>query len=853
MRRQTALKCSSKTLGNVKKLLHSYAIARPGIRLSVKVLKGKDQKFNWTYAPKPDATMSDAALQVVGSDAVAQCFTKNAVSENPIESIEIHSSEASQVTEQSSRRGNVSVRMLLPKENGGKCLIRDTRILLTKRTDFSRIATGGQYISIDRRPLSTDRGTPKEIIKLFKSYLQSGFKRSAHRPPLSNPLLCVHMSCPRGSYDVNIEPAKDDVLLTDSGTISELAEEIFKAEYGDLEVKRASTHGSAKPTRKVETGFDLLLARKPTAMRRSSQKLGLDSRQDPDFSYSPFRRLPPHIENSSEIPRDSKRSMADGKSSPFQKFETSEAIHLAKSASNMYKIDSGDECDGSDCTGTSTSPAVANQEHQSTQEDIDEAELRSARVTNPWSLAKVHGKAQSRHTQGSSLVFRDLKSSNSSLTTVGSPVMSQSSSPDLPVPAKPPSLLTPRENTSPLQHFWDRNRGHTCKAVVDEQHKAGGRSIPDIQVKSSRRKPLENWLPTAALPSVRRPTQTFDGDGRFSPPKSYPRDKRSTDPFVKSQSEPDVSEDTLVTNVAISARRGLQQSSPRHKVNHPFISQQKLAGPPEPAQFVTPATTPQSSQTVRSPPSDFNAQCKLPSVPNKSFQASQPTLASLMDYEHRKKALLAAQRGQGKKDISAKVDLRHNDGPVARETDGTPLAVNRFPSSPHENRYQAAKAALRSEKSSSTFKLLESDPRLYLMQNQDKPSNGGRPGSRSKLKRLKSTLLPLETIFRDAELQHIDAFPPKDACNMSTLREHSKMLQAADHYILTGNLGATSEKWTSLLDDLGLIRKWEAKVKEVVDRRLRVDWERNQSLNENRYVEFEINILQAIQVVTPQT
>lgn len=51
VRKQTALKEAAKTLASAKELLKSYALARPHVKLSLKVLKSG--KGNWSFAPRP--------------------------------------------------------------------------------------------------------------------------------------------------------------------------------------------------------------------------------------------------------------------------------------------------------------------------------------------------------------------------------------------------------------------------------------------------------------------------------------------------------------------------------------------------------------------------------------------------------------------------------------------------------------------------------------------------------------------------------------------------------------------------------------------------------------------------------
>lgn len=100
--------------------------------------------------------------------------------------------------------------------------------------DFSKLSNPGQFISVDGRPLSTARGTPKEVVRLYKSYIKSCARQRGLNISLTDPILCLHILCPVGAYDVNIEPAKDDVLFADANTVTALAESLFKKVYGDL-------------------------------------------------------------------------------------------------------------------------------------------------------------------------------------------------------------------------------------------------------------------------------------------------------------------------------------------------------------------------------------------------------------------------------------------------------------------------------------------------------------------------------------------------------------------------------------------------------------------------------------------
>ena len=114
---------------------------------------------------------------------------------------------------------------------------------------------------MDGRPLSAERGTARQIAALYKSYIRSA---SGSPTIISNPFMCLHIRCPPGSYDVNIEPAKDDVLLEDQSSVMSLVGDLFADIYGSLnedstENQTASMPGSG---RSHNEDFGILLTRK---------------------------------------------------------------------------------------------------------------------------------------------------------------------------------------------------------------------------------------------------------------------------------------------------------------------------------------------------------------------------------------------------------------------------------------------------------------------------------------------------------------------------------------------------------------------------------------------------------------
>ena len=128
-------------------------------------------------------------------------------------------------------------------------------------TDLSSINNLGQYLSVDSRPVSCSQGIFKKIVSLFKSFLKSASTNPSGEKVV-DPFLFLNLICPEGSYDANIEPAKDNVLFTDAHLILELVEACFQDVYGQEKTAESAAPLEKKATTKSDGNFDLLLARK---------------------------------------------------------------------------------------------------------------------------------------------------------------------------------------------------------------------------------------------------------------------------------------------------------------------------------------------------------------------------------------------------------------------------------------------------------------------------------------------------------------------------------------------------------------------------------------------------------------
>ncbi|KAJ5157734.1 DNA mismatch repair protein C-terminal [Penicillium canariense] len=265
VRRQAALKGATKTLTKIKRLVQTYAMAQLSKRFSLKVLKAKNENNNWIYAPGANPALADAAVKVVGRDVTSCCIMKEAVSGIPT-----HNDE-------NPNQSQYHIVALLPRND----------------TDFTKVNNTGQFLSIDGRPISTCRGVGHDIVKLFQSYARAAASKCKPSQYVSNPFLCIQLKCPLGTYDINIEPGKDDVIFEDRDFVFSMVENLFIDHYGalpGLPEKSPIEQIRSSSAFQEDASFELLMARRPLPLNPPSsheQMYTVDAEASLASSYSP--------------------------------------------------------------------------------------------------------------------------------------------------------------------------------------------------------------------------------------------------------------------------------------------------------------------------------------------------------------------------------------------------------------------------------------------------------------------------------------------------------------------------------------------------------------------------------------
>lgn len=330
VRNQNALKNSDKCLKKIKQTLKSYAFARLHVRLSFRVLKAKNDNANWTYAPKASGNAEDAAFKILGAACASQCVW-------------------SVVEDQ-----GFTMQAFLPKLDG----------------DAGKVSNIGQFISVDGRPVSTLRGTPKQLAKIFRDALK---KTDAKFDAIKDPFLYLEIGCPVSSYDANVEPAKDDVLFENPDLVVDLSRRLFNTVYPSVEL---TSPPNVSPS---------MILEEPPQRASSPDDDGFVTSLEPGYAVesnmgqvSGFRQ--------SLIPDRIFDELADcphGDSTEFQ-----ETISQRAFRPNMYG------CDEEDLDLLDARPSTCRTE-------ADFEELRQARkdvnISNPWVMARLNATRRPVH------------------------------------------------------------------------------------------------------------------------------------------------------------------------------------------------------------------------------------------------------------------------------------------------------------------------------------------------------------------------------------------------------------------------------------------------------------------------
>lgn len=398
VRRQAAMRHAEAGMKRVRRMLQAFALARPGVRLELRVGR-VGEKGGWLYAPKTgvgvaagEERVADAAWKVVGREVAAQCgYAVREVNGYTVEGF-------------------------LPRADA----------------EGKKVSGLGPFVSVDARPVSTARGTLKLIAKVFREKLK---KAKPALADVKEPFLRMNIKCPPGSYDPNVEPAKEDLLFDDSGAVLSAVEEFLDAVYSPaLPVDQSSAVGQASA---VDQAFTADQASDET-VETGDMEIQMDEDENdifeqlmnlPDSDMIPMQISEGHRSEKSALAPQNPSASAESSTvhSQTQKEQHLDDSPLPKRRRtwkyNMFDVDE-DDLVVSDTEQQSTS----NENHAEEETELVQNYIT---VSNPWTMARINARVKNTGSTNDSPSSAPLKERTES--QLNAPTSS---------PQRPPNLLT---------------------------------------------------------------------------------------------------------------------------------------------------------------------------------------------------------------------------------------------------------------------------------------------------------------------------------------------------------------------------------------------------------------------------
>jgi DNA mismatch repair protein MutL len=729
VRKQTALKDAKKTMSRIKEMLQSYALARLNVRLTLKVLKVG--KSNWSFAPRANEGIREVVSQVVGRETAAQCV--EIISALPIPS-QVDAGASSLGDDASAVLNHCKSLETLP--HSAFFIVQG--FLPKPDSDFTKIS-GGQYVSIDSRPVSSSRGSPKKIISIYKTII-SAMLVDDMSEKLKSPFIRLNIVCPAGSYDPNVEPAKDDVLFENEKVLLSLVHDWFRNVYGDrimatiasnkTSINQDEARDTARFTNTVENlmmdGDALSAVKQGTDVSEASEMNDRDARG----VNNSLLEASPDCDLTGQMGLSISPGTPDG---PL-------AVHQPRSGFDMSE-DYPDEVD-LDEGGEASCDQFTAEETRNKQASYNFNQL------NPWVIAKLNAPISKKKIRES---------------TLADPAGESTSK-------RPPS--TPLILATPCGSSISRSSPQYRDLESLER-----RSYENIAVLDTSQSSIEGWLQKNRELSRDNSTRLYDFP--LPSPESSDRER------AFAQMGNVVMDRDMSSSIRQSPPAPQAHLAPRvpRNVNRPLVS------PLRDGHLAFPSATTIRVKSPISRRAQSNAGVDMvfdrEAHDRVHGDERQSEVHEALDFERRKEAATRKLREE----------LRRSQS--SAEVPSAPANVNAR-SSPHKNRYYAAIAALESNPNYSNSERVEDkilaetclpddDPRAYLMRTQNSiAACSEKPSVGRKLKRAKTMLLPLETIPDRTELHDLCQVV---STNINLVRKALLSLASHDQYAKSGNQG----------------------------------------------------------------
>ncbi|CAD6448015.1 fd0cca7a-cc59-4a19-8483-a8bf0419b1ff [Sclerotinia trifoliorum] len=713
VRKQTALKEAPKTIGKIQQLVQRYALARVSIKLTLKIVKGA--KGAWSYAPRPHGGIKDSVSLVIGRDTALQCSETSMIfSDSP----DLH--EGSNVPSGLGAANGVPASHF--------CL---EAFLPRNDADPNKLGKG-QYLSVDSRPVASEKGTMKKIITIFKKYLRSVLTAESSLEKIKSPFIRLNIVCPEASYDPNVEPAKDDIIFENEKLVLEAAERMFKNFYGECD-----TVISRLAKNNIETnsaGFDILLARN-TQQDFPTPSAIVDPPLTPKDTH--------FVTSSNSIIMSNVGPATTNDASSIAEPENSEVSEEPSALRMNRKWGCDMSQDYTEYTDDFCRRASVN--HMQNQYSFNSNQQPIPIDLNPWIIAKMTAPIQDETATSSSTINTN-SSSNILLNSIKDDSL---------------QVMSPRRVTAAVSSPQSRRIDKPNASIADilQSHSNFRRHVHESRMQSAD---FTDPMTQNDLPVINHRHSHLNINGfttatnlvetsLMSPPNTSPNMQQQKKTGSQGLNKPFIPPFRTPNSSGVSV--GLVQT--QLKLPHqPFIVQREASDPP----IAAATSDPETQQT--------------------NFE-----LEWAMDFEHRKEDATRRRRDE----LQAMRELSQQQS-VTGQTSSR--------QSPHKNRYNAALASLGrptenlEERSSETntsgvkTSLPDSDPRGYLMKRQKSFSVlSSITGGPRKLKRAQTLRLPLESIPVDLETRRLLQTVPSGIDSISKLvMETSKQ----DTYVRRG-------------------------------------------------------------------
>ena len=703
--------------------------------------------------------------------------------------------------------------------------------------DGSLISNTGQYISVDSRPVSCSKGTLKQVVKLYKFYLKCLNNKTATTNVI-DPFLCLNIACPPGTYDVNVEPAKDDVLFAKPDLILQLARDFFTRLYGELSTAITKT---TAPNSTSSMSNELMLNRKTSSNK--DPLYGILSPAKPDHQPTISAGEPT---NQRSAPSPSVNFPLSIQDSVFPTEPNTPCLgnrglvalsHPANRTANVFDVVGGrsptdspsleDLCPQSSSDTMPRFPlsnptwktsmnaddedditdldnVLCDQATPVMDEDIDEDTLRNVEVSNPWILAKLNAAFRPPGQ------VRSAAERYGQLPTPGRQLGDADPSSDLSLNDFPQGPgPSPKASSSPSPFpFPLKARGTRQGDDSRAKPQASGREW-------SGNGALDNWVQRTLHSSTDAPSTAADSGGSdLGIERDYPQHQRD---FVSARSLPTRTPLTPEASQPPKRRFGSRKQR-QGALNKPIMAPVNDPGrvwfdnPENPPKTQHVQTRPRENYPYSPTAPTFNLRDREdeePAIPIPPGRTMHPDLVFTLDYEARKQEAMDRHR-QG---------LRQQASAARKEArtlaDASPIMTPT--NSPHKNRQAKAIAALHTNRSPITegdpVTLEAGDPRAYLLCIQRSEQEAGAQASKSK--RRKTTMLPFETLQEEAYIGDLVLPLKTEGLNL-----RPQVLSGAlyDEYIEQGK-----EVEAFLDPTVEQVEAWEQRLKEMVKALYRIE------------------------------